>query len=48
MLANPGFAIAHLVQGDDLAQVRLQGLGEVGPGRVQGHGEQAGLHALVS
>ena len=46
VLTNPCLFVPELVQRDDLLQVVLQGLGQVGPRRVHGHGEVADFHGV--
>ena len=48
VLAEPGLVKPQLVQGDDLLQVAFQGLGEVRPRRMEGHGEESQFHGRCS
>ena len=44
MLTDPGLLVAELVEHDDLLQVVLEGAGQVGAGRMQGHCEVSDFH----
>ena len=48
VLAEPRLLETQLVQSDDLLQIAVQGLSEVRPRRMQGHGEESQFHGRYS
>ena len=48
MLADPGLGVAELVELDDLVEILLEGLRQIGTGGVQRHGEQTNVHLCGS